>query len=183
MEKFQSVLLNVWREACSHIEIAEAATTIAPMLEHDLPIDRLSVRRIDRDRSCIETVAEALVSGERVEPSPRTECSTSEMKKVLAWCRKGDVAHCRAHAPRSGALQAILPDEIERDIIAGPLGGSGDGCGALVLTAGPEQAFSGRHVNLLKTLIDPFSVALRNDKHLKEMADGHSRGNGMRVED
>jgi hypothetical protein len=29
MEPFYELLLNVWREACRHIEITESATTIA----------------------------------------------------------------------------------------------------------------------------------------------------------
>ncbi|MFC1671592.1 sigma-54 interaction domain-containing protein [Planctomycetota bacterium] len=170
MEKFQSVLLNVWREACRHIEIAESAATIVSMLKRDLPIEQLSVRGIDRKRSCIETVAETMPGGEHIEPWPRKDCLKNEMKRVIAWCRKGDVSHCRAGTRRQGPMRVVVPDGIERDIIAGPLWGSEDSYGALVLMAGPKQAFNRRHVTLLKTLLDPFSVALKNDLQLKEMA-------------
>ena len=38
MERFRDVLLDVWREACRHIEIAESTAAIAPMLAHHLPL-------------------------------------------------------------------------------------------------------------------------------------------------
>lgn len=170
MEKFQPVLLNVWREACRHIEIAESVTAIAPTLTRDLPIDRLLVRRINPHRQRIETVAESMFDGERIELFPRTDCSKSEMEKVIAWCRKGEVTRCPARAARQGAMQVIVPDGIESDIIAGPLDGSGGCCGALVLTARPKQTFNSRHLTLLEVLLEPFSVALENDAQRREVA-------------
>jgi len=170
MERFQSVLLNVWREACRHIEIAESANTIAPMLRQDLPIDQLMVREIDPVRNCVETVAESLADGAHIEPAARTDCSKSEMKKVLAWCRKGQVSHRRTGSWRQGVMQIMVPNEIERDMIVGPLHGSGGRCGALLLTARPKQTFHRRHLTLLEALLNPFSVALENDRQLRELA-------------
>ena len=56
MQRFTLLLLDVWREACRHIEIAEATLRIAPLLRTHMPVDLVLVRRIDVQRSCIETV-------------------------------------------------------------------------------------------------------------------------------
>ena len=57
MEEFRSVLLDVWREACRHIEISQSTETIAAMLAEHLPIAQVLVRQIDPARGCLETVA------------------------------------------------------------------------------------------------------------------------------
>jgi hydrogenase-4 transcriptional activator len=53
----RSVLVDVWREACRHIEIQESTQTIARILAKLGPIRQLLVRSIDRSRNCLETVA------------------------------------------------------------------------------------------------------------------------------
>ena len=50
MERFAPLLLNVWREACRHIEIGEAVATAAPELFQRLPINLVLIRRFDRER-------------------------------------------------------------------------------------------------------------------------------------
>lgn len=170
MEKFRSVLLNVWREACRHIEIAESATAIAPMLSRHLPLDRLLVRRVDHHESFVETIAESLADGERIGPSPRTDCSRNDIKEVTAWCQKGEVDYWRADARQQVSLPAIVPDKVRGAVMAGPLGRSTACSGALVATAKPEHSFNSRHRSLLKALLDPFSVALENDRRIREMA-------------
>ncbi len=170
MKEFHPVLLNVWREACRHIEIVESAAAIAPMLKRDLPLDRLIVYRIDEGRSCVEAIVETRVDGERCEPSAPRECSKAEMKKLLEWCRGGRPTHSPPQKRRAGHLQIIVPDDVEGDVIAGPLGDSDGTHGALVLIAAPGKAFTARHVAVAETLRDPLSVALRNDLHIRELA-------------
>jgi hypothetical protein len=44
------VLLDVWREACRHIEIAEATDLITPLILRQLPLDQIVLRIVDRKR-------------------------------------------------------------------------------------------------------------------------------------
>jgi hydrogenase-4 transcriptional activator len=170
MQKFQSVLLDVWREACKHIGIMESVKAITPMLRKDLPMDRLLVRQVDHERSFVETIVESLADGQRIEPLPRAECSGSTLKKLVAWCRKGQVGHWRADARWDDLVSALVPAGVECDVLAGPLAGSGDCHGVLLLVAGEKESFNGRHRTLMEALLDPFSVALRNDARIREMA-------------
>ena len=170
MEKFQTVLLSVWQEACRHIEISESTATISAILSRHMPIHQVFVRRIDCQHCCLETVALGLAASEHVQPAARTECSPSQLKKLLSWCRRGEVTKCGGHASLSGELATMVPAGIEGDVLAGPLGVRDEHFGVLVLVAPPERAFKARHVSLMQVLLDPFSVALDNDQRLREMA-------------
>ena len=169
MLKFQVVLLNVWRAACRHIEITQSTETIAAMLVRNMPVDQVLVRRIDRARSCLETVAVGLPSADHPLPEARTECNDSQMKRLLAWCRRGELAH-RGGGPGEGELKIAVPAGIEGDVLAGPLGDPGSPSGVLLLVARPQQTFTTRHQSLMQVLLEPFSVALENDYRIREMA-------------
>ena len=97
MEEFRTVLLDVWREACRHIEIGQSTETIAAMLAKHLPIAQVLVRQIDSARGCVETVAMggALPAGPVCDA--RRECSPAAMEFALAWCKVGKAVHGRRH--------------------------------------------------------------------------------------
>jgi len=170
MERFQSVLLKVWREACRHIEIDRSAGTIAPMLLNDIPIDQLFVRRIDPQRSFIETVALGLPGVDRGVRDARTECPAAEMTRLLAWCRRAEVAQPAEPASRRGPWKPAIPPGIDGDVLVGPLGDPGGLAGVLVLAAPPRRKFHARHAALAQVLLDPFSVSLANDHQIRELA-------------
>ena len=56
METLETLLLDVWREACRHIRIEESTAAIAAILCAD-PRRKVLVRRLDPSRLCLETVA------------------------------------------------------------------------------------------------------------------------------
>ncbi len=170
MKKFQTVLLSVWQEACRHIEISRSTETIAALLVRHMPIDQLLVRRIDRQRSCLETVAVESLDPDLAASDARTECSAAEMKKLLAWCRQGQVAHRGGAASMPNKLEMLVPGQLDGDVLAGPLGDQAGVCGVLVLVATAQRAFGARDEALMQVLLDPFSVALENDHRLREMA-------------
>jgi len=170
MEKSQTVLLNVWQEACRHIEISESTETISAILAKRMPIRQILVRRLDCQHGCLETVAVGLQASEHLRLDARTECSPSQIERLLSWCKRGEVTKLGRRASIRGELPAIVPPGTEGDVLAGPLGARDDHLGVLVLVASPEQAFNARHASLMQVLLDPFSVALDNDQRLREMA-------------
>ena len=46
MEQFYSMLLNVWHEACRHIELNESTPLITSLLQKDLALDQILVKRV-----------------------------------------------------------------------------------------------------------------------------------------
>ena len=90
MEQFTELLLDVWREACRHIEIAESTANIAQLLVPQMPMELLLVRRIEQEHSYCETVGVGHDrSAYQLRPQ-RTDCSATQMARLLAWCRGGE---------------------------------------------------------------------------------------------
>ena len=89
MQRFISLLLKVWREACQHIEIHDSIGRIAPLLSSHLTVDVVLVRRIEVERSCVETVGSG-TAGAVAEPKRRRGVlKPEELERLLSWCRRG----------------------------------------------------------------------------------------------
>ncbi len=56
MDEVKDLLLDIWREACRHIEIGESAGNLAKLIAKHLPIASLQIRRVHAERHTLETV-------------------------------------------------------------------------------------------------------------------------------
>jgi transcriptional regulator with GAF, ATPase, and Fis domain len=166
----RSVLVDVWREACRHIEIQESTHTISGILGKLAPIGQLLVRKIDRQRSCLETVAVGIAVPDYLLPEARTAYDEGQLKDLLAWCRNRQILHQGSSSGHREVLATIVPPGMAADVVAGVLGDPENPSGIVVLVAQPGTAFEDSHVCLIDALIEPFSVALENDQRLHEMA-------------
>jgi transcriptional regulator with GAF, ATPase, and Fis domain len=170
------LLLDVWREVCRHIEIGEAAENIAALLVRHMPLELVLVRRLDRQRQCLETVAvgsgtiQRMVAPAAPLPEAKSECSEDQTKPLLAWCRQGTVFCGRRSDAGEPLLATIVPQGVEEEVLAGPLGSPDNPAGVLILAAAPGQHFVPEHRQTLQLLLEPLSVALENDHRLREMA-------------
>ncbi len=170
MQQFQSILLNVWREACRHIELAESASVIVPILRKDLPIEGLCVFRIDHDEYYAETVFAHLPDAAGIELAAQHHFSKKETKELIDWCEEGSICHFPSKGTREGIIKSFIPKNTNRHIVVGPLAGSDNNYGALVVIAEDGGFFGKNHCSLLQELLDPFSVALENDARLRELS-------------
>jgi transcriptional regulator with GAF, ATPase, and Fis domain len=165
MERSQSVLLNVWQEACRHIDIGQATANIAALLVQHLPIDQIVVRRVDRAKPCLETVAVGLTDRRQLS-NARTDCSPMELEAILAWCRQGKIVRRENHP----SIANVVFGPFNGDVLAGPLGDPAGNCGVLLFLASPEKTFDADDIALSQLLLESFSVALENDLRVREMA-------------
>lgn len=168
MEHNNRLLLDVWREACRHIEIAEATDLITPLIVRHLPLDQLALRVIDLERASVDTVAASARDHSRPAARLRNECSPDEIDRLLQWCLRGEIVHEKVTALRR-RLPGLLPDGVTGDVLAGPLRIQDGPPGALVFIASPPHSFKAEHEQLLKVLLEPFAVALENDRRLHEL--------------
>ena len=169
MESPRGLLVDVWREACRHIEITELTETIATMLAEHISVAQLLVRRIDRERCCLETVAmKAALEGQPI-PEARTECREPLMQAVLAWCRRGKVSQRPQSGSSPSEWEGIVPSGLSGNVLAGPLGDRESPSGVLIVAAPPGCRFEDHHADLAQMLLEPFSVALDNDHRLREI--------------
>jgi len=169
MEKFQSVLLSVWQEACRHIEINELVQKIAPMLRNDIPLDQVMILKVDSAEGFLDIVALGFTDPRHIQPHTQITYSKESFKKLLKWCRRGEVFHHRADDSTQTPPQTVLLAGVRRDALIGSLGNTQGCCAVLVLIAGPNDSFNPRHQDLARALLDPFSVAYENDSRLHEL--------------
>ena len=159
---------TVWREACRHIDIAEAVERIAALVAGELPVSAVLVRRLDAERMRLDTVAVEVRPGALAPPSSRTEMAPGRLRELLAWCGRGRVLRGAADEA-APPLATVVPAGTEGDVIAGPLRGeAGEPLGVLVLVA-PRHALDERHEAAAQQLLEPLSVALLNDARLQEL--------------
>ncbi len=168
MERFQSLLLSVWREACRHIELSESAALIARLLEEHLFLELLMVRQFDFTNCTLKTVAIGQVQSGPFHATPDTSASPARWERLIAWAQRGMTLSTPAHR-RTGEMSLLVPPEVEGDVLAGPLTGSTGPIGALVLTAPFNRSFTQLDAELVAHLLEPFSVALENHLRLHEL--------------
>ncbi len=162
------LLVDAWREACRHIDIAESVGRMAPFLVPRLPVDLVVVRRLDLHRSCVDTVATGLC---RSAPAPgrvRTDCTPEDIERILSWCREGNVI--RSHAQDiSDRLPGVVPEGMNGNLMVGPLNSPVEPIGVLILVASPPRSFRVQHEPMVRALLEPFTVALENDRRVHEL--------------
>jgi transcriptional regulator with GAF, ATPase, and Fis domain len=160
-------MLELWREACRHIEIEESVQRIAPILLRELPVDALLVRRIDLHRPGIETVGCAVCGDASRPKNTRTELSSRELEHLVSWCRMGEITHGTA---LNAEVPGLLPEGLVGDVLAGPLVSQDGPIGVVLLLTRTPRRFRAEDEELLKTLLEPFAVALENDHRLREIS-------------
>ncbi|TVQ03016.1 MAG: sigma-54-dependent Fis family transcriptional regulator [Planctomycetaceae bacterium] len=180
MERSEQLLLDVWREACRHIELSESAANIANLVRNDLPLEMLLVRQFDFSSRSVKTLAVGRSSPSALGLGADNVASVAKWERLIAWASTGKVSRTPANR-RSGEMGLVVPKTLEGEALAGPLRGAGDPVGVLVATAPLNRAITDRDVRLFEMLIEPFSVALENHlrmhelSHLREIADSEKR--------
>ena len=170
MDELQTVLLKVWREACRHIEIDQSTDNIAALLLQCLPLEHIWIRRLDRGRSGLETLAVGLVPPNTALPPVFSGGSPDQLEAFAAWCAYGAVEKGTRHSLGDGKLEFLIPPGVEGEFLAGPLGKANEPLGVLLLSAAMHCSFEKAHLALAQKLLEPFSIALENDQHLRELA-------------
>jgi transcriptional regulator with GAF, ATPase, and Fis domain len=169
MEQFTALLLDVWREACRHIEIAASTANIAQLLVPRMPMELLLVRRLDKERSYCETVSVGHNSSAYQFLPERTDCSTTQMTRLLAWCHDGEVTLQQPGHRLEKDLAAAVPFALAGELLIGPLASEHGTYGLLLLLARSPQRFTPGHVQVFRALLEPFAAALENDRRLREL--------------
>lgn len=170
MNDDQQFMLDVWREACRHIRIDESTEAIADVLLRRMAVAKALVRRIDVGRSMLETIAIGLVSPDHPMQGVRAELPADDFKRVLAWCNTKQVIWPEQSPQAEELLRLVVPTGVEGDLIAGPLSDANGPSGILLVATQAPRRFAQEDHCLVQALLEPFSVALENDRRLREMA-------------
>src|SRR5262245_43049385 len=140
MQQFSELLLDVWREACRHIEIADSVGRITPLLRRHLPLASIHVRQFAVDRSIVETVAASTAEGRRLTLLPRDECSFTQMQALVEWCQTRRVLRAPAARLRS-EFPGLAAENLSGEILVGSLVGDHGSQGALLVVGQDGAVF------------------------------------------
>jgi hydrogenase-4 transcriptional activator len=169
MVQLQELLLGMWREAGRHTEITTSTANIAQLLARWMPIAQVLVRRIEPERSCLETVG---IGTERILPwslGKRSDCSPTHLQGLLAWCHRGEATLRRRGGRTVRELEAAVPPELDEELLVGPLVSEHGTYGVVLLLATPAQRFTPLHQRMLQAILEPLAAALENDRRLREL--------------
>jgi len=139
-----------------------------PLLSGSLPVELLLVRVFEVERAAVESVSATTRTIGRSPPPVRNDLSPEQMEQLLEWCRHGAVLHASAEGTRR-ELPGMIPDRIAGQVLAGPLNGPEGPLGMLIATTTAGRTFKEEHERLFEVLLEPFTVALENDRRLREL--------------
>lgn len=170
METLLPFQLEVWREVSRHSEITEFANLLVAMARRRMPLARLVIRRIDRERSRLETVAVASTtkSGE-APPQEATQWPARDLERLLRWCQRGEIHHATARQRGKPIVHAATPAFLQGEVMVGPLISQHETAGLLFLEIPPSARVTTEQKRVCQTLLEPCAVALDNDHRLHEL--------------
>lgn len=158
--------LEMWREACRHLRVETSLERMLPGLARHLPVSAVAVRRLDVARARLETIA---FEGEAIAGLAQApfELSPAALARVLALFR----------SPAVYATALVEDDPIfgepggdRGDVLVAPLAGEDGPAGLVALFAREGERFGAQHVALAVSIVEPFAVALGNDRRIHELA-------------
>ncbi len=164
----RELLLEIWRESCRHIEIKRSVNQLVSLLYQVMPVEMLVLRRFDFSGKAIDTVA---VGQQRPGPEPTDQhikFTPDRWSRLIAWGVEGKLLRSSG-IRRSGTLALLAPKDLGGDLMAGPLIGQDGLTGVMLLAADHGRAFKPEHLKLVEEILEPFSVALENDRRLSEL--------------
>lgn len=167
MEQFRPLLLEVWRQACRHIDIAQACENVAAVIRQRLRMDRLVIYRLDETHRTVEPVAMGRAEGRSGSLPRAITLSAPAWRDLMRWCRQDHVSH-RAAEPDAPPFD-LVPQSDTCDRLTGPLISQSKIIGGVAMIAPPGARFDDDDAVLFEALREPLTVALENDERLHEL--------------
>lgn len=164
----QSTLLNIWRETCRHIELGESIETATGIVRAALPVRGLMIRRFDPSTHAIDTLAmgQAKQWGDHLES--RTALPEARFRAVQQWASRRE-AEVLPRGEMASPARALVPAGLDADVVVGPLRYSESPSGVLLALCERNVEFGEAELGLFRQLLEPFSVAMENDRRMHEI--------------
>ena len=92
------------------------------------------------------------------------------MEEVIRWCGEGKVGHRNTPGWVDVPVEVLVPTGLRGDVLVRPLTSVNGSLGVLIASALDSASFDGLHVEIMESLLEPFSTVLENDRRLRELA-------------
>jgi len=170
MASSSEILLRAWQEVCRHLEIAESATAVATLLMDQLPLERLTIHRLEPEHDRVRLVA-VFPENDLGTDAGDVQLSNETAKQLERWVRRRTPIHLADEPGKAEKLLGNLGVAVSGDdAVLAPLDGEHGSCGVLVAATPQQRRYSRTQFSLLSALAEPLAAALDNDARLHEMA-------------
>jgi hydrogenase-4 transcriptional activator len=156
-----NLLADVLGEVCLHLDLEESGPGLLAALARWLPVDGLLFRRLDAERTHLDTV---VVAGLGAALGERTVLPTPRRDEVVAFLEDRRPAVWRGRTETSLG-RALVPESVSGMVAAIPLARPAHSLGVALLVGdllGHEEA--------LVALMGPLTAALENDLRIRELS-------------
>lgn len=160
------LLAEAWREACSHMELAEAVPRIARIARRVWPGLDLIIREIDAQRQVVHTAFSTLSGRGPDEPSP---CPAATLKRLVIWAEAHECHTVRKLREEAPPLGRLIPNDIPGPALAGGVAGTRGGRAIALFVPSGSGAVLAAHSRLARQLLEPLGAALDNHRQLIEL--------------
>lgn len=166
---------QLWKEVSQHLELDESVQRVLSLLTESVPIQALSIRRLEVDPPRLITLAVETVEGFAKDSLGPTRLDLSEdlfsdlMRRLQT---KQPTVLRRADA----LLAQALVGQASGDLVTIPLLAQAQApvaaevIGVALLILDDSRSATESHLALLKQVVGPLSVAFENDERLHELA-------------
>ena len=165
----QSLLLSLWSEVGRHLNLAESAPVFARALREQMAVGALHIDELDAERQDLVTLVEWHPRGDLRIRHRRRGCGASTVLALEAWARNGELAVCEAGGGWPMPISLIDGFNAKAPALAGALVADGRLVGMAVLLGGGRQPYSKNERELFRTLLEPLTAAVENDRRLREI--------------
>ncbi len=164
-----SWLLDVWREACQHLDLGELIARLAPLVKCRWPVSAVAVARQSPDAKVMELVG-PLGDGD-VAADQRRELTSADSRLLGAWLAQGQTEIIANDGRVPSGVATLLPAAYTRaGTVIAPLTSSDEARGLLVVVPADSEAPHGV-LPAVEQLRAPLAAALANDRRLRELVD------------
>lgn len=166
VNKYYDLLLEIWREACRHIELEESLTRIGALLADVLPIRELALYHVDKPANRVQLLSFLSVPAGRSRPSGAV-LEERQVARIAAWCKTG--VHLRFTISKPPAqIPHPLLSGLSEHVMAIALASEHGTLGVLFMGSGGSH-FGENEEQLAALMREPLTVALENDRRLHEL--------------
>jgi transcriptional regulator with GAF, ATPase, and Fis domain len=162
--------LALWQSVSRHLDIAESIDSTAELLAKHVPLESLTICRLDAEHRRVQVIANWPTGSVRKSFND-LQLSDSDWRRLDRWHRQRTAIHQADDADKLRSLCGMMQLEGgAEDAWLAPLFGEHGSRGVLRVGAAPKKKFSQQHLSILESIEEPLAVALDNDARLHELA-------------
>lgn len=167
MEKFKSILLEVWQLTSKHLEISESISMIADLIKQNLRFDQIIIFQHNDQKQNLLWIAQAYP--EPCSDFPQTiELNNNDNNTLQKVFQTNETCNLSSLENKFASIRCFHSMRQNYTLFFGALYFHNE-AGLLLILRDKKIPFNQHEMMLFNTLLEPFSVALENHSRLHEL--------------